>query len=311
MKPARIVTMVVLFAALAARAQPALVRAALDTGGRQFFYAGDPIPITVSLPPGSGAAPSEAWRGLEGATATGEPLQKEAQDASAAAADPRVVDLAQLFPQMRQVGRFVVRFRSGSAASPDVEIRTIPKIDPSRAYAARFETDAGAFTIGLFVRTAPVAAKVFVDLCNAGFYDGTTFHKVVADYLIEGGDVRGDGSGEPPFRFPAELTNAPISAGTVLLKPASAAPPSNGSQFLVLLHPEESWKGQATVLGQVLEGLDVVRKISRLPSTLQNETPHYRPLETVRIRSVTVRDLPPSDAARRPPEAPYDFAQTR
>jgi len=105
------------------------------------------------------------------------------------------------------------------------------------------------------------------------------------DQAVAGGDPSGTGAGQAPFRFPAELSALPVLAGTVLLKPAGLAPPANSSQFMIALRPEPRWTGQFTVLGQVIQGLDVVKKISNVPS----EKPSFRPskeIHTLRVKIV-------------------------
>jgi cyclophilin family peptidyl-prolyl cis-trans isomerase len=76
------------------------------------------------------------------------------------------------------------------------------------------------------------------------------------------------------------------------MKPLSPSPPTNGSQFLIMLRPEATWAGQATVLGQVVDGLDVVQRISRMPNTQQTARPYFKPLKEVRMRKITVAEKP-------------------
>ncbi len=212
-----------------------------------------------------------------------------------------VVDLAGMYSGLRKPGRYEIRWSADGVSSQTVSVRVIPKYDPSKEYVARVETDEGSFVIDFFGKTAPLATKAFVDMANSGFYDGLTFHKVLPDYYVEGGDPQGDGAGTPPFRYPADPPAGKMVAGTVLMKPVAPSPPANGCQFIVLLRPEPAWTGQATALGQVVEGLDVVRKISNLPSSQQTAKPFYKPLKEVRIRRIAVSPkpaAPPSGEAR-------------
>jgi cyclophilin family peptidyl-prolyl cis-trans isomerase len=207
------------------------------------------------------------------------------------------VDLTKMYPDLLKPGQYSVRWSADGLSSDTIVVRMIPKYDPTKHYLGKVETDEGTFTIDFFAQTAPVAVKAFVDMSNAGFYDGLTFHKIVPDYYVEAGDTAGDGSGRPPFTYVAELSSIPVVAGTVLLKPVSPSPPANGSQFLVMLRPETSWTGQATVLGQIVEGLDILKKISKLPSSQQSSKPHFKPLKDVRIRKITIVEKPPQPAS--------------
>jgi len=129
-----------------------------------------------------------------------------------------------------------------------------------------------------------------VDLANAGFYDGLVLHEARVDQIVGGGDPTGTGSGQAPIFYPAELTAIPIVAGSVVLKPAGLAPPANSSQFVVSLRPEPGWIGQFTVLGQVTDGLDVVRKISNVPTS---DRPKFRPLKDIHTIHVTIQEKTP------------------
>jgi cyclophilin family peptidyl-prolyl cis-trans isomerase len=289
------------------------VRAVLELN-QQFYYAGEPLRVRVSvsndgstdvrnpvetpLPKGfevrpSGGAPLQAKGGAKGVEASRPATLAPGYAYSA------VVDLGELYPALRSPGSFEIRWAADGVASQTVVVRVIPKYDASKDYRARVETAEGAFVIDFFGKAAPLATKAFVDMANAGFYDGLTIHKVVADQFIEAGDPQGDGSGVPPFRYPADPTTIPAVSGTVLMKPVSPSPPTNGSQFIILARPEPTWTGQATVVGQVVEGMDIVQKLSRLPSTQQTARPFYKPLKDVRIARITVFEKSDSKASER------------
>lgn len=289
----------------AAETPPSDVRALLEARNRQFFYVGDPFPVRISIENGgssivdnpikSGLLKSFEVRRADGTEvkATGkadvpEPLRPE--KLSPQAGYYVFADLTKMFPEMLKPGQYSVQWSAQGVTSEAIVVRMIPKYDPSKDYEARVDTEQGTFTIDLLGKTSPVAVKAFVDMSNAGFYDGLTFHKIVPDAFIEGGDPAGDGSGAPPFLYVAELGNVPVVAGSVLMRPAGASPPSNGSQFLITLRPEPSWTGQSTVVGQVVGGLDVVSKISKLPSSQQSTKPNFKPLAEVRIRKITVAE---------------------
>lgn len=283
------------------------VKAVLEARGRQFFYAGDPFPLKISIGNDGGEtiknpvrAPllrSFDVRGPDGSplpvTGSADVPEPSRPDTISPASGYFVVaDLTRIYAGLLKPGRYTIRWSADGIASDTIVVHMIPKYDASKEYEARFETDNGSFTLDFFATSAPIAVKAFIDMANAGFYDGLTFHKIVPDYLVEGGDPAGDGSGAPPFRYVAELSSVPVVAGTVLMKPVSPSPPTNGSQFAIVLRPDPSLTGQATAVGQIVDGLDVVKKISRLPSTQQATTPFYRPLKDILIRRVTVTEKP-------------------
>ncbi len=279
------------------------VKAVLELG-RALYYAGDPLQLRVSVGndgaveiPNPVKTPLPA--GLEvRAAGGGAPLKRSAKPESSEPSRPQrlapkyaysaVIDVTKLFPEVASPGQYEIRWSADGVTSQTLAVRVIPKYDPSKEYRARVETDEGAFTIEFFAKSAPLATKAFIDMANAGVYDGLIFHEVHPDQYVVGGDPQGDGAGIPPLRYPADPGNVPVVAGTILMKPLSPSPPTNGSQFIIMLRPEPSWTGQATVLGQVVDGLDVVQKISRLPSTQQTTRPYFKPIKDIRIRKVTV-----------------------
>jgi cyclophilin family peptidyl-prolyl cis-trans isomerase len=280
------------------------VKAVLELS-RQFYYAGDPLDVRISIgndgdqeaanPVKAKLLASFQVRAKGGALlkAGTIPGDKEPQRPDRLA--PKgfygaIVDLASMFAELRKPGTYEISWSADGIESQTIEVRLIPKYDPAKDYVARVETDEGTFTIEFFKKVAPLATKSFVDMANAAFYDGLLIHEVHRDWYIVGGDPQGDGSGNPPFRYPAEPTSLPIVAGTVLMKPVSPSPPTNGCQFIVALRPEPSWKGQATIVGQVSEGLDVVRKIANLPNSERNQPPFFKPLKDVRIRRISVAE---------------------
>ena len=284
------------------------VRVVLELS-QQFYYAGDPFLVRI-VAGNDGAKELKnplkgpLYQGLRVSRSAGGALEATGKPDSVETTRPEklapnsfygaVVDVAEVFPEIRTPGAYEVQFSADGVTSSRVTVRIIPKYDPTREYRARLETEQGAVVIDLLRDRSPLAVKAFVDMANAGFYDGLTFHEIRADWLIAGGDPAGDGSGAPPFRYPAELGSTPVVAGTVVMRPSGVAPPSNGSQFMILLRPEPTFTGQVTVLGQVVEGLDVVQKISRLPSSQQASKPYFKPLKDVRIQKVTISERVPS-----------------
>ena len=101
--------------------------------------------------------------------------------------------------------------------------------------------------------------------------------------------------------FPAEFSPLPLVAGTVVMKPVNAAPPANGSAFMITLKPQPEWTGQVTVLGQVIQGLDVVRRMSQAPSSRRTTKPFFKPVGPIVIEKVTIAEAPRPRAPGRTP----------
>lgn len=120
-------------------------------------------------------------------------------------------------------------------------------------------TERGDFTIDLLIDVAPVTVNNFVFLAREGFYDGTTFHRVISGFVAQGGDPTGSGRGGPGYRFPDELSETPFDAGIVGM--ANAGPNTNGSQFYVMLADAPQLTGRYTAFGRVSAGMDVVLEL--------------------------------------------------
>jgi cyclophilin family peptidyl-prolyl cis-trans isomerase len=197
------------------------------------------------------------------------------------------VDLSQIYPQLKVRGKYRIRWSADGLSADEIVVNVIPKFDLGKDYLARVETEQGEFVIELLKKSAPIAVKTFVDLAHAGFYDGLLVHEARPNQAIGGGDPTGTGEGQAPISYPAELSAIPIVAGSVVLKPAGLAPPANSSQFVISLRPEPGWIAQFTVIGQVVSGLDVVRKISNVETS---DRPRYRPLKDVHTIRVTIEE---------------------
>ncbi len=132
-------------------------------------------------------------------------------------------------------------------------------IDPQKSYTATIETARGDIVCELFAADAPITVNNFVFLAREGFYDGVIFHRVVADFVIQGGDPTGTGSGGPGYRFGDEFSSRRHETGTLSM--ANAGPNTNGSQFFITHSPQSHLDGKHSVFGQVIEGMDVVLAI--------------------------------------------------
>jgi peptidyl-prolyl cis-trans isomerase B (cyclophilin B) len=136
-------------------------------------------------------------------------------------------------------------------------------IDTSKKYTATLDTSKGAIVCELFAKDAPKTVNNFVFLAREGFYDGTQFHRVIADFMIQGGDPTATGTGGPGYKFEDETKSNPNKHKIGSLSMANAGPNTNGSQFFVT-HGVTNWlDGKHTVFGQVTSGQDVVNKIQQ------------------------------------------------
>ncbi len=136
-------------------------------------------------------------------------------------------------------------------------------IDPSKKYAATLETSKGTIVLDLFAKDAPKTVNNFVFLARDGFYDGTTFHRVIANFMIQGGDPEGSGRGGPGYKFEDETKGNPHKHQAGSLSMANAGPNTNGSQFFIT-HIATDWlDGKHTVFGQVRSGQDIVNAVKQ------------------------------------------------
>ena len=136
-------------------------------------------------------------------------------------------------------------------------------IDSSKKYSATIETSQGTIAVDLFAKDAPKTVNNFVFLARDGFYDGTVFHRVIPDFMIQGGDPTGTGRGGPGYRFEDETKGSPHQHKPGTLSMANAGPNTNGSQFFIT-HVATDWlNGKHTIFGTVTSGKDVVDKIKQ------------------------------------------------
>lgn len=134
-------------------------------------------------------------------------------------------------------------------------------IDPSKNYKVTMETNKGTIELELYPQHAPITVNNFVFLANEGFYDGVLFHRVIRDFVIQGGDPTGTGSGGPGYRFKDETFGNPLTHKRGALSMANAGPNTNGSQFFIVYKPQSHLDGKHTVFGQVTSGMDICDKI--------------------------------------------------
>jgi cyclophilin family peptidyl-prolyl cis-trans isomerase len=135
------------------------------------------------------------------------------------------------------------------------------QIDPKKQYKARMETDKGIMVIELFADKTPITVNNFIFLSREGYYDSVIFHRVIDNFMAQGGDPTGTGRGGPGYKFGDEFNASLKHDKQGILSMANAGPGTNGSQFFITHGPTPHLNGKHTVFGQVVEGLDVLMSI--------------------------------------------------
>ncbi len=158
-------------------------------------------------------------------------------------------------------------------------------LDLTVRYSARFKTERGEFTCDLFAADAPLAVENFINLARAGYYDGTTFHRVIPGFMAQGGDPTGTGRGGPGYTFGDEVTPTRRHDGPGVLSMANAGPSTNGSQFFITYSATPHLDGRHTVFGRVASGMDTV-------SALRERDPGRDPKPGDRIDTIEVETGP-------------------
>jgi len=137
------------------------------------------------------------------------------------------------------------------------------QIDPEKTYIVTMETTKGTIELELYPNYAPKTVNNFVFLTNEGFYDGVTFHRVISNFMIQGGDPTGSGRGGPGYRFEDEFTGNPLKHEAKVISMANAGANTNGSQFFITHSPQPHLNNRHTVFGKVTKGEDIVDAIQQ------------------------------------------------
>ena len=135
-------------------------------------------------------------------------------------------------------------------------------INPDASYTATFKTAKGDVVVDLFAKQVPNTVNNFVFLAREGFYDNITFHRVIPDFMAQGGDPEGSGRGGPGYQFADEFDASLRHDKPGILSMANAGPNTNGSQFFITHVPTPHLDGKHSVFGQVAEGMDVVLSLA-------------------------------------------------
>jgi peptidyl-prolyl cis-trans isomerase B (cyclophilin B) len=147
---------------------------------------------------------------------------------------------------------------------------------------AIIQTNHGPINVELFPDDAPKTVANFVKLVNDGFYEGVVFHRVIPDFMIQGGDPTGTGSGGPGYSFEDEFNDHKVERGALAM--ANAGPNTNGSQFFIVTAEATPWlDGKHTAFGRVLDGMDVIDTIEAQPTDARD-----KPIDDVRVERVVV-----------------------
>ena len=149
---------------------------------------------------------------------------------------------------------------------------------------ATMTTNFGDITIELFDEDSPKTVQNFKDLAAKGFYDGLSFHRIIKDFMIQGGCPLGTGTGDAGYKFDDEINSHKLVRGSLAM--ANAGPNTNGSQFFIVTLDATPWlDGKHTNFGQVTSGMDVVEKLEGLPTDGRD-----KPREDAKIEKLTITD---------------------
>jgi cyclophilin family peptidyl-prolyl cis-trans isomerase len=162
----------------------------------------------------------------------------------------------------------------------------IPKVvtfDPNKKYYAHMTTNVGTMVIEFKPKVAPMHVTNFIYLSRLGFYDGLKFHRVIKGFMAQGGDPAGNGSGGPGYQYAGEVSPSVKHDQLGVLSTANAGPDTDGSQFFLMFRAYPSLDMHYSIFGQVVEGVDVVKKLEEAGNP--NDGP---PLQPLNILSVTI-----------------------
>lgn len=192
---------------------------------------------------------------------------------------------------------------TGTAEDPLIPVAPIPEAENQAERVnqqepgqleqlAIIETEFGNIVLRLFPQTAPGHVENFIKLAKEGFYDGTTFHRVIPGFMIQGGDPNtkdedrsNDGQGGPGFNIKAEFSNTPHRRGILSMARSPSGPDTAGSQFFIVVSDSLFLDGQYSVFGEVIEGMDVVDRIVNVPTDGNDN-----PIDRIVIRKITIVD---------------------
>ena len=179
--------------------------------------------------------------------------------------------------------------RGNQATEVPGKYSTMPEmtIDPSKNYSAEITTNFGNFTINFFPKETPKTVNNFVFLSREGFYDGVVFHRIVKDFMIQGGDPSGNGTGGPGYKFDDEPITRDYKKGTVAM--ANSGPDTNGSQFFIV-HKDTDLPKSYVIFGEVTKGMETIDKIANVEVEDNGMGEMSKPKQKVTIEKVTISE---------------------
>lgn len=157
------------------------------------------------------------------------------------------------------------------------------KAAPAEPATAIFNTSMGDFEVKLATDKAPKTTANFIKLAEKGFYDGLVFHRVIDDFMIQGGDPNGNGTGGPGYTIDDEFSSSLLHDGPGVISMANRGPNTGGSQFFITLRDCKWLDGKHAVFGKVTKGMEVVYKIGKVKTDAQD-----KPVEPVVIKKITI-----------------------
>lgn len=169
-------------------------------------------------------------------------------------------------------------------ATTKTETKTDDKKSDGKSI-VKMETNMGTIKIKLYTDKAPITTKNFIDLVNSGFYNGIIFHRVIDGFMIQGGDPTGTGTGGSKKTIPDEFGEGLKHSKPGILSMANRGPNTGTSQFFITLAPQPHLDGKHAVFGEVIEGMDVVKKIGKVKTAGAD-----KPVEDVKMTKVTMVD---------------------
>jgi cyclophilin family peptidyl-prolyl cis-trans isomerase len=163
------------------------------------------------------------------------------------------------------------------------------KLDPRQSYVVEMETDKGTFDITVDPKAAPIAASNFVFLVKEGFYDGTVFHRIIKDFMIQGGDPTGTGTGGPGYELQDDPVKGEYTPGTVAM--ANAGPNTGGSQFFIVHGTAVDLPKDYVIFGKVdKDGMKVVDEIANVEVEVSETGEPSKPVDEVKVVSATLKE---------------------
>ncbi len=163
-------------------------------------------------------------------------------------------------------------------------------LNPEMRYTATIKTNQGDMTLELFPTEAPRAVNNFVFLARDGYYQGNSFHRIIKDFMIQGGCPKGDGTGGPGYRFPDEKGNRSYTKGTLAM--ANAGPDTNGSQFFIVHGQRAGLPPNYTIFGQLLVGEETLDALANSPVQAGSGGENSRPAERLEINDIEIVEQP-------------------